>query len=38
MALTVSNGNDRLRKGNKPRRHTFVEFVGSSLCSEMYIS
>jgi len=23
MASTVKNGNDRLRKGNRPRRHLF---------------
>ena len=38
MASTVSNGNDRLRKGNKLRRHTWVEFVGSLLCSERFFS
>ena len=37
MATTVlRNGNDRLRKGNKPRRHMWVEFVGSLLCTERF--
>ena len=37
MASTVSNGNDRIRKGNLPRRHMWVEFdVGSLLRSERF--
>ena len=39
MATTVlRNGKDRLRKGNLPRRHTQIEFVGSLLCSKRFFS